>query len=175
MSIRNRLEAERREIARDRERLTFEDLAQELRTFQTGVQIPFAFLLSLAFGGRFTSLDGFELGVYIGTLILTVITYAIIATPVALHRTMGRDRPDPRIMRMSAHMAEIGIALVSFSLNGAVLLVTDFIVGPIAAACITFATFSIFTGLWLFLPKALNLRHNRPVSGRRHPEETDPL
>ncbi|MFF9157487.1 DUF6328 family protein [Streptomyces sp. NPDC014846] len=153
--LQRQLRVERRESARERERLTVAELLQELRVVQTGVQILFAFLLGLAFSGRFTSLDGFEKGVYIATLLLTVITSAVIATPVALHRRMGHGGSNPRIVPIAAYIAEVGLFLLALSLNGAVLLVTDFVLGFTAALCITFGTASIFTVLWFFLPRVL--------------------
>ncbi|WP_432168572.1 DUF6328 family protein [Streptomyces sp. bgisy031] len=60
---------------------------------QTGAQILFAFLLSLAFSGRFTSLDDFGLGTYTATLVLTVITTTLIATPIAVRAPCAARRP----------------------------------------------------------------------------------
>ena len=45
----------------------FAELLQELRVAQTGVQILFAFLLTLSFMDRFVAIDPFQRGVYVFT------------------------------------------------------------------------------------------------------------
>ncbi|MFJ3641027.1 DUF6328 family protein [Streptomyces sp. NPDC090108] len=163
--MRHQLQVQRREKARERESLTVAELLQELRAVQTGVQILFAFLLGLAFSGRFADLDDFGLGTYVATLVLTVITTALIATPITLHRRMGHSGSNPRIVPIAARMAEIGFALLALALNGAILLVTTFVLGRTAGICITALTASVFVGLWLFLPWVL-----RPARGAKSPE-----
>ncbi|MGV9427939.1 DUF6328 family protein [Streptomyces sp. NPDC003656] len=162
MPLPRHLRTLRRESARELRDLTLDELREELRAVQTGVQILFAFLLGLAFSGRFTLLDDFEVGVYIGTLILTVVTTAIIATPIALHRRMGHSGRNPTIVPIAAYLARTGLARLALALNGAVLLVTDFVLGFPTAIGITAGTLIIFTILWFLLPRAL-----RPGKKRR--------
>src|SRR4051794_17651990 len=73
----------------------FVELLQELRVAQTGVQILFAFLLTLPFTNRFVSIDGFQRGVYVFTLVSSATTVALLVAPVAVHRLLfqrGRKR-----------------------------------------------------------------------------------
>jgi hypothetical protein len=150
-----RIERRERETAREREELTLAELQRELRAIQTGVQILFAFLLGLAFTGRFRNLDGFEVGTYVSTLLLTVLTTALIATPLALHRRMGHGGSSPRIIPIAAYLAETGMGMLALALCGAVLLVTDVVLGLAPALWITGATASVFVVLWFLLPRAV--------------------
>src|SRR3954471_3699967 len=73
----------------------FGELLQELRVAQTGVQILFAFLLTLSFTDRFAAIDGFQRGVYVFTLVTSAMTVALLVAPVAVHRLLfqrGRKR-----------------------------------------------------------------------------------
>jgi hypothetical protein len=171
----------RRESARRRGELTVGELLRELGAVQTGVQILFAFLLGLAFTGRFQNLDGLEVGIYIATLLLTVLTTAVIATPLTLHRRMGHSGSNPRIIPISACMAEVGKALLALALCGAVLLVTEVVLGLAAAVGITVATASVFAVLWFLLPRALGppratgaARAERSPSGSERAQESRP-
>ncbi|MFJ3305060.1 DUF6328 family protein [Streptomyces sp. NPDC086549] len=155
MPIPRHLKAQRRVSARGVRELTLQEVRDELRAVLTGVQILFAFLLGLAFTGRFTQLDDFDVGVYMATLLLTVITTAIIATPITLHRRMGHSGSKPNIIPIAAHLAKIGQACLALTLNGAVLLVSDVALGRPAGLCVTLITVLIFTGLWFVLPQAL--------------------
>jgi len=47
----------------------FGEQLQELRIAQAGVQILFAFLLTLSFMDRFATIDAFQRGVYVFTLV----------------------------------------------------------------------------------------------------------
>ncbi|MFJ6294266.1 DUF6328 family protein [Streptomyces griseoviridis] len=131
------------------------ELLQELRVVQTGVQIVFAFLLGVAFTARFPSLDRFERLTYVVTLLLTVVSSAVLATPVALHRALFHRGAKTRIVELSTRLAEMGLFFLALALNGAVLLIIDVVLGRIAACVVTALTLLLFTGLWFVLPKTL--------------------
>ncbi|MFE3603670.1 DUF6328 family protein [Streptomyces sp. NPDC059142] len=133
---------------------------QELRVVHTGVQIVFAFLLGVAFTSRFPHLDAFERTTYVVTLLLTVVSSAVLATPVALHRGLFHRGAKVRIVALSARLAEIGLVFLTLALNGAVLLLMDVVLGRTVALIVTTNTLVLFTGLWFDLPRALR----RPVS-----------
>lgn len=63
------LNAGRSETAMERWDRNFTELLQELRVAQTGVQILFAFLLSLPFTNRFGAVDGFDRVLYLATVL----------------------------------------------------------------------------------------------------------
>ncbi|MFF1467993.1 DUF6328 family protein [Streptomyces mirabilis] len=142
----------RHETPEERADRNLAELLQELRVVQTGVQILFAFLLGLAFTSRFPQLDAFQRDTYVITLLLTVITSAVLATPVALHRGLFHRGVKPRIVALSARHAQIGLILLALALNGAVLLLMDVVLGHTAAIFITTVTTAIFAGLWFLLP-----------------------
>lgn len=131
------------------------ELLQELRVIQTGVQIVFAFLLGLAFTSRFGQLSEFQTGAYIATLLLTVVASVILSTPVALHRGLFHRGAKRRIVDVSARLALVGLFFLALAINGAVLLVTDVVLGHTAAATITAVTVMLFAAMWFLLPWVL--------------------
>jgi hypothetical protein len=145
----------REETPEERADRNLVELLQELRVVQTGVQIVFAFLLGVAFTSQFPLLDTFERTTYVVTLLLTVVSSAVLATPVALHRGLFHRGAKVRIVALSARLAEIGLVFLALALNGAVLLLMDVVLGRSAAVAITAATLVMFTGLWFVLPRAL--------------------
>ena len=70
----------------DSERLTrnLNELLQELRVTQTGVQILTGFLLTLPFSQRFKELDGVQRTSYLAILCGSVIATGLIIAPVAI-------------------------------------------------------------------------------------------
>src|SRR4051812_10303413 len=68
------------------------ELLQELRVAFTGVQILFAFLLSLAFTQRFEDLNDFDIAVYVVALLSTALATMVLIAPVSFHRIVFRQR-----------------------------------------------------------------------------------
>ena len=71
------------ERKRDRQML---ELLNELRVALPGVQILFAFLLTVPFSVRFEKLTTFQRDVYYVTLIATALSAACLIAPSAAHR-----------------------------------------------------------------------------------------
>jgi hypothetical protein len=130
----------------------FGDLLQELRVAQTGVQILFAFLLTLPFAARFGEVDSFEQVVYVISLLSAAAAAAMIIAPVAYHRALFRRGQKPHLVRSAHRMASGGLAFLLVAMVGSVLLVTDFVLGRTAALIVGPATAVWFIMLWGVLP-----------------------
>ena len=100
------------------------ELLQELRVAQTGVQILFAFLLTLPFAARFGDVDTFELVVYVVALLAaTAAAAGMIIAPVAYHRMLFRRGRKPQLVRSAHRMASGGLAFLLVAMVCSVLLV----------------------------------------------------
>jgi Family of unknown function (DUF6328) len=130
----------------------FGDLLQELRVAQAGVQILFAFLLTLPFQARFAAITTFEKAVYIGALCTAAFAAATFIAPVAYHRVLFRMGRKPQIVRASHRLATLGLVFLFLAMMGAILLVTDFVLGLGWAIPISGVAAAWFVALWWFLP-----------------------
>src|SRR4026209_2930233 len=81
------------------------EILQEVRVAQTGVQILFAFLLTLAFTSRFTSVNKFQPSVYVVTLMLCAAAAALLIAPAAFHRMVYRRRLKHHLVRIANRLA----------------------------------------------------------------------
>ncbi len=155
----------RRETPLERDDRNFVELLQELRVTQTGVQILFAFLLTLAFTERFTELDALQRGTYVTTLLLSVAAAVLFTAPAAVHRGLFRRRAKRRIVDVSSRLAAAGLGVLALALSGAVMLVVDVVLGR-AEGVAAGASVLVFTaGLWAVLPWGLG--RSLAVSARR--------
>ena len=68
------------------------ELLQELRVTQTGIQILTGFLLTLPFSQRFRDLDATQRGAFLAILAGSVITTGLVTSPVAFHRVDALPR-----------------------------------------------------------------------------------
>ncbi|MFG2650481.1 DUF6328 family protein [Streptomyces sp. NPDC048436] len=162
----------RNETRFERADRNFGELLQELRVTQTGVQILFAFLLTLAFTERFPSLDTAQRATYVTTLLLAVLAAALFTAPAAVHRTLFQQHSKPLIVRVSSRLAAIGMGVLVFALSGSVLLVVDVAVGRTGGIIASAGTLVVCGGLWGVLPRLVRRADAEPDNeqeqGRRH-------
>jgi Family of unknown function (DUF6328) len=141
-------EAERK---RDRQML---ELLNELRVALPGVQILFAFLLTVAFTNRFTRLTEFQRDVYYVTLIATVLSAACLIAPSAAHRLRFHKGERTWIVESANRMMICGLVFLAIALTGSVLLITDLMFDGPRVWIYSGAVAVIIVGLWFLRPLA---------------------
>jgi Family of unknown function (DUF6328) len=155
-TARNETEAERL----DR---NYNELLQELRVSQTGVQILFAFLLTLAFSQRFHETTSFQRGTYVVTLLLAAGATALIIAPVPFHRLVFRRQQKANLVRVANRLAIGGLVLMFLAMVGAVLLILDVVLRPIPAVLLSGLVAVWCLLFWFVLPIAARLREDRAL------------
>jgi hypothetical protein len=151
--------AEKRRIKNESEKQrwdrNFADLLQELRVAQTGVQILFAFLLSLAFTNRFGDLDAFQRWTYIVTLLLSVLTAGLLVGPAAAHRVTFQRGRKAETVDLGQQLFRAGLVSLALTLAGSVLLVLDVAAGRMVAVPTAFVVAVLLVVMWFVLPRRL--------------------
>jgi amino acid permease len=130
----------------------FTDLLQELRVAQTGVQILFAFLLTLPFSSGFPKSSAFQKDVFVVALISAAFAAAMIISPVAFHRALFRQGRKPELVRFAHRMATWGLAFTLISMVSSVLLITDYLLHTTWAIVLTTITAAWFLTFWAAVP-----------------------
>lgn len=130
----------------------YDELLQELRVAQTGVQFLFAFLLTLAFTQRFEQITGAQTSLYVGTLLVTAAASALLIGPVPLHRILFRRGLKPRLVRGADAMARAGLVMLLLGINGAVLLILDVVLGGVLPFVLSGAAVVFFVLVWGVYP-----------------------
>lgn len=139
---------------RSSEQLTrnWNELLQELRVVQTGVQILTGFLLTVPFTDRFGDLDGQQRTIYLGVLAGSVVTTCLIVAPVSFHRVLFRQRERDWLVAAAHVFARLGLAGLGLVSAAVVLLVFDVVVGTTAGVTASLAVLSLFAVLWVGVP-----------------------
>jgi hypothetical protein len=148
----------RNETPKERADRNMSELLQELRVALPGVQILFAFLLTVPFSNGFPSLDSFQRDLYFGVLLSTAVATALLIAPSANHRLLFRMRDKENLVRVSNRLMIAGLAVLSVSLTAAILLISDIIFKSPAPLIFTVLTALTFGVLWVVLPL---IRRNR--------------
>lgn len=113
----------RRETADERADRQWQDLMQEIRVVQTGVQILLGFLLTVVFTPRFESLGSTDKGIYILTVVLGSLATGALIAPVPFHRIVAGRRIKPQAVTWASRLTFLGIVLLLATLTSALFLI----------------------------------------------------
>ena len=139
-------------------------LLQELRVVQTGIQLLTGFLLVLPFQERFAQLPSYDKAIYMIAVLASVTATILLTSPVAMHRLLFRRRALADLVSTAHRAALVGLMLLGVALTGVVVLITDVVIGPVAAIIVGITAASGFLGIWVIHPL---LRRRRAVHSRR--------
>ena len=87
----------------------WDELLQEIRVTQTGVQILTGFLLTVPFSNRFDELTELPADVYLAVLAGSVLTTGLVVAPVAMHRVLFRQRRRELLVESGNRFAMAGL------------------------------------------------------------------
>ena len=144
---------EREERKRDRQMV---ELLNELRIALPGVQILFAFMLTVPFSVRFERLTMFQRDVYYVTLIGTVLSATCLIAPSAAHRLRFHQGERAWIVESANALMIGGLAFLALALGGSVLLITDLLFDGARVWIYSGAVWLTIALLWFVRPL---LRH----------------
>lgn len=130
----------------------FNEILQEIRVAQTGVQILFAFLLTIPFTVGFVETTAFQQWVYLITLMCTMAATGLLVGPVAYHRLTSGRQMRVQLVATANRFALGGIGVLLLALAGSILLVTDVVLGGAWATAFTAVSVAWLTLLWYLLP-----------------------
>ena len=103
----------------------FNEQLQEVRIALAGVQILFAFLLTLPFQQRFETLTGFQRNIYLVTLVAAAVSVVLFTAPVAAHRVLFREGVKDFIVRYASRLTATGLFTLVVAVIGGTVLVLD--------------------------------------------------
>ena len=140
------------------------DDENELRVALPGVQVLFAFLLTVPFAQRFGAVSQLQRAVYFAALISTAVASVLFITPTAYHRIRWRE-PDKEGMLFTANrLAIAGAIFLAVAMAAVVFLITDVIYGGWQAAVAAGGVAGLLAWFWFGLP--LSRRTGRPATRR---------
>jgi Ca2+/Na+ antiporter len=144
----------------------FNDILQELRVTQTGVQILFGFLLTMPLQARFEKLDSYEKALLVIAVLLLATATACIIAPVAWHRALFRYRVKKEIVDASNLFAKAGLAFLGLGIVTSMLLMLDLVVTRWLAITLAACLALVLVSLWAVSP-VVRRRSMRPQTPAR--------
>jgi hypothetical protein len=144
----------------DKERVDREliELLNELRVALPGVQVLFAFLLTIPFSRGWPQTTQLEHDLFFLALLSAVASTVLLMAPSAYHRILFRHRDKERLLLHSNRLALAGLASLAVSLGASLYLVAEYVFGSQAAAIVTGIAGGLLALVWYAIPLWIRLR-----------------
>jgi hypothetical protein len=130
----------------------WDELVQELRVVQTGVQLLSGFLLTLPFSQRFHDLDHWQLRLYLAIVLAAGLAVAVTLTPLAVHRRVFRQRVKERVVEAGHLASQVVMALLALLIVGTSTLIFSVVMGWAAGLVVAAVAVAVLTGLLFVVP-----------------------
>jgi hypothetical protein len=139
----------KQERKRDRQMI---ELLNELRVALPGVQILFAFLLTVPFSNGYTRMTSFDRNLYYVTLMATAASTACFIAPSAAHRLRFHRGDRAWLVESANALAIAGLVFLAIAIVGAVALITDVLFDGAVVWIYPIAVAVFIVGLWFARP-----------------------
>ena len=143
------------------------ELLQELRVALPGVQVLFAFLLTVPFTQGWSRVTATQTDLYFVALLCSAAATAFLIAPSAIHRLDFEQGDKPRIVQISNVLTIIGLTFLAVAIVTVVCLITDVIYGGSNVAAYTAVVAALFISLWYVIPLILRLKGGRDAAEGR--------
>jgi VIT1/CCC1 family predicted Fe2+/Mn2+ transporter len=150
--------AEDRSEEEDKRDRQMAELLQELRVALPGVQILFAFLLTVPFAQGFQRATDSQRDLYFATLLATAASTICFIAPTATHRLRFHQGERAYIIESSNRLLIIGLVFLALAIIGALLLITDYLFGLSGHWYWPLAVAVLLVTLWFVRPLLRHLR-----------------
>ncbi|MEV7417396.1 DUF6328 family protein [Streptomyces sp. NPDC089919] len=149
----------RHESANERADRQWQELMQEIRVAQTGVQILFGFLLTVVFTPKFQGLPQSDKSIYIATVLLGALATGALIGPVAFHRVVAGRRIKPQAVFWASRLTFIGLVLLLATFTSALFLVLRVATHGVLVPSLVSGVFLWYLLCWFALPLWARSRH----------------
>jgi uncharacterized protein DUF6328 len=137
------------------------ELLNELRVALPGVQVLFAFLLTVPFSSGFGDMTSMQESWYFASFLATAGAIVALMAPTTYHRIQFRQGDKDRLLRTANRLAIAGTALLSFAIGSTVFVVADVLHPTSTAAIVAGVVFTVMVWLWFGLPLVRRFQDRR--------------
>jgi hypothetical protein len=128
------------------------ELLNELRVALPGVQVLFAFLLTVPFTQGFEQLGEGDRRIFYFAVLTTAAATILLIAPSAHHRIRFRSGVKEQLLRVSNALAIAGLALLAVAMSAVVYLISTVLYSDSEARIATGLLAGAFVVVWFLLP-----------------------
>jgi Family of unknown function (DUF6328) len=111
------------------------ELIQELRVLLPGVQVLFAFLLTIPFAVGFKKVTGVERGLYFAAFAATTVCAVLLIAPGARHRGRFREFDKEALIQTSNRLALAATLFLALAIAAVAVLIGEYLYGWFVGVC----------------------------------------
>jgi Flp pilus assembly protein TadB len=137
---------------RDRE---LGELLQEMRVAITGVQVLFAFLLTVPFQQGFAKLNAGERHVYIAAVLAAAVSSLLLIAPAANHRLLFREGTKEELLQAANKLVVAGLFMLVAGIGLSLYLVTSLVFSTAFAVVVAVVIAAVTGFAWFVFPRLL--------------------
>jgi hypothetical protein len=145
------------------------ELLQELRVTQTGLQILTGFLATLPFQQRFASLSPGQHHFYLVVLSVAVVATIVVLAPASFHRLLFRQQEKEFLVQAGNICARGALALSGLAVSGVGALLFSVVAGVPAGVVAGVVILLGFMGVWIGIPLFFRRRSTLAPTPRQSP------
>src|SRR5665647_158164 len=138
----------RRETPAERLDRNWNEILQELRVTQTGIQILTGFLLTVPFQQRFAELTDDQRRIYLTLVVLAAVTTGLLVAPVSMHRWLFRRGAKSALVIEADRLMRVGLVFLVVTTR------------PVALG-VAGGLFALLVGGWFVMPGILARKTRR--------------
>ena len=138
------------------------DMLQELRVVQTGVQLLSGFLLTLPFTQRFRDLDVWQERLYLALVLTAGLAIGVTLTPVMVHRRVFGQNVKERVVAAGHAFLQVVMVLLALIIVGISTLIFSVVRTWSEALVVAVVSGAVLVGLLLVVPLLVARRNARP-------------
>lgn len=138
------------------------DMLQELRVVQTGVQLLSGFLLTLPFTQRFGDLDVWQERLYLALVLTAGLAIGVTLTPVMVHRRVFGQHVKERVVAAGHAFLQVVMVLLALIIVGISTLIFSVVRSWAEALVVAVVSAAVLVGLLLVVPLLVARRNARP-------------
>ena len=143
---------DRNESPTERLDRNWNELLQELRVIQTGVQLLTGFLLTLPFQQKFGSVASGQRAVYLATGACSIVATVFLQAPVVVHRFLFRRHRRAETVRLAHRLAFVGIFMLGWAVIGVSCLIPAVLYNLEVGGLVALVVFLLIVAMWGVLP-----------------------
>ncbi|EFL29820.1 membrane protein [Streptomyces viridochromogenes DSM 40736] len=149
----------RNETEEERADRMWQELIQEVRVAQMGVQILFGFLLTVVFTEKYATLTDTDQTIYLVTVVLGACATGALIGPVSLHRLVSGRRIKPQAVRVASHLTLLGLLLLLATTTASLLLILRVATHDGFVPYLVAGVVGWYLLCWFVLPLWIRYRH----------------
>jgi hypothetical protein len=155
---------EENEDPQERRNRQLDQLLQETRVVMPGVQVLFAFLLTVVFQQNFSKTTQFQKDVFLATILCSAGAALCFIAPAAWHRILFEQQDKRHIIKVANRFVICGVGFLALAMTLALILVCDVVFTTATAAVVATVVGLAFVWFWFAAPLLRRAKDRRESS-----------